>query len=303
MAGARIEEVPDETEGNRPAPSIEDVGENSPILEEIVPQEDDTHQEQGAPEDEAYPDEPIGEWQTEASHYQWDDEYDEGPSSSYRVGAMRTLAQGYATRRRSYVARYVYDGGLQAPPVEHNTRVAAGVVDRKAEPMYDHRARKKDSSRPKRPRDENETISIFWEINGTRAHCLLDSGCEGVMMSPDFARATGIKTFSLERPISLQMACIGSRSVINYGARATIKIANQSVDEYFDIANVDYYDVIIGTPLLRRLGMSLDFKGQGSVRVGNIVIPNGANSTVKDRENAPPMNAGAAKPQPSPRTH
>jgi hypothetical protein len=91
--------------------------------------------------------------------------------------------------------------------------------------------------------------------------------------------------------------------VINYGARATIKIAEQSTEEYFDIANVDYYDVIIGTPLLRRLGMVLDFSGQGSIRIGDIVIPNGANAEVEERENIPPLNAGAAKPQQSTRLH
>ena len=33
---------------------------------------------------------------------------------------------------------------------------------------------------------------------------------EGVLLSPEFTRATGIKTFALEKPIALQLACIGS---------------------------------------------------------------------------------------------
>ena len=71
------------------------------------------------------------------------------------------------------------------------------------------------------------------------------------MISPDFARATGVKTFELKRPIGLQLACVGSKSTINYGAHATIVFGNQSIDEYFDVANIDYYDAILGTPFLR----------------------------------------------------
>ena len=38
------------------------------------------------------------------------------------------------------------------------------------------------------------------------------------MISPHYAQATGIKTFinKLEQPIGLQLACMGSKSTINY---------------------------------------------------------------------------------------
>ena len=126
---------------------------------------------------------------------------------------------------------------------------SAGAIDKTVEPLYDHRARQgADGTWPERPCDEHQTISGYWEINGTRAHCLLDSGCEGVIISPDFACATGVKMFELERPIGLQLACVGSKSTINYGAHATIVFGNQIIDKYFDVANIDYYDVILGTP-------------------------------------------------------
>ena len=47
--------------------------------------------------------------------------------------------------------------------------------------------------------------------------------------------------------------------MINYGTRATIKIGCKVVEEYFDIANVEHYDVILGTPFLRKMGIVLDF--------------------------------------------
>ena len=108
-----------------------------------------------------------------------------------------------------------------------------------------------------------------------KAHCLLDSGSEGVLLTPEFTRAMGIKTFALEKPIALQLACIGSRSMINYGTCATIKIGHKVVEEYFDITNVEHYDVILGTPFLRKMGIVLDFRSPGMARIGNEVIPNG----------------------------
>ena len=96
----------------------------------------------------------------------------------------------------------------------------------------------------------------YWKINGVKAHCLLDSRSEGVLLSLEFMQATGIKTFALEKPIVLQLACISSRSMINYGTRVTIKIGCKVVEEYFDIVNVEHYYVILGTPFLRKKGGS-----------------------------------------------
>ena len=83
-----------------------------------------------------------------------------------------------------------------------------------------------------------------------KAHCLLDSGCEGVMISPDFTQATGLVASKLEDPIGLQLACIGSKSTINYGAMSTIIFGNKHIEEYFNVANINYYDVILGTLFL-----------------------------------------------------
>jgi hypothetical protein len=74
--------------------------------------------------------------------------------------------------------------------------------------MYHHQS--KHRTRPDWPCHENCTLLGYWEINGMKAHCLLDSGSEGVLLSPEFMRATGMKTFALEQPIALQLACIGS---------------------------------------------------------------------------------------------
>ena len=44
------------------------------------------------------------------------------------------------------------------------------------------------------------------------------------------------------------------------------------VEEYFDITNIDYYDVILGTPFLRKLNIMLDFTSPGVIRIGTTVV-------------------------------
>ena len=60
-----------------------------------------------------------------------------------------------------------------------------------------------------------------------KAHCLLDSGSKGVLLSLEFTQAMGTKTFAQEQPIALHLACIGSQSMINYGTHAIIKIGHK----------------------------------------------------------------------------
>ena len=99
----------------------------------------------------------------------------------------------------------------------------------------------------------------MWEIGGVKAHCLIDSGCEGIMISPEFTRAVKIKTFTLEKPIGIQLAVTGSKSIINCGTNTTIKINSNELKEYFDVVNIDYYDAILGTPFLKKYEVIIDF--------------------------------------------
>ena len=81
--------------------------------------------------------------------------------------------------------------------------------------------------------------------------------------------------FALEKPIALQLACIGSQSMINYNTHMTIKIGCKVVEEYFDIVNIEHYDMILGTPFRRKMGIVLDFRSPGMAWIGNKVIPTG----------------------------
>ncbi|KIJ24717.1 hypothetical protein M422DRAFT_122506, partial [Sphaerobolus stellatus SS14] len=106
---------------------------------------------------------------------------------------------------------------------------------------------------------------------GTKAHCLLDSGCKGIMISSDFVHANKLPKFELEKPVILQLACVGSKSTVQYGLTVKILLGKEKYDEYFDIANVDYYDVILGTPFLHRFGILLDFKNN-CVQMGKLIV-------------------------------
>ena len=72
-------------------------------------------------------------------------------------------------------------------------------------------------------------------------------------------------------PIALQLACIGSRSTINYGAKATIKFGDQRIKEHFDVTNIEYYDVILSIPFLKRLGICL--RNPACILIGNKEVP------------------------------
>ena len=60
--------------------------------------------------------------------------------------------------------------------------------------------------------------------------------------------------------------------MINYRTHVTIKIGCKVVKEYF---NIEHYDMILGTPFLRKMRIVLDFRNPGIIQIGNKVIPTG----------------------------
>ena len=122
----------------------------------------------------------------------------------------------------------------------------------------------------------NQPILVFWEVGGIKAHCLINSGCEGIMISPSFIRVAKIEPFPLENTIGIQLAVTGSKSGINYGANATIKYNEKELKEYFDIVNIDYYDTILGMEFLRKHKVIIDFVNH-CLKIKDKIICNQAN--------------------------
>ncbi|KZV83980.1 hypothetical protein EXIGLDRAFT_569313, partial [Exidia glandulosa HHB12029] len=100
------------------------------------------------------------------------------------------------------------------------------------------------------------------------AYTLIDTGTDTDMVSSEFAQAAKVKTFRLDAPVGLQMACIGSRSKINYGARADLAVGKLLIkNKYLDIANIDRYDMILGVPFLWEAKAILNFADGGKLTI------------------------------------
>jgi Zinc knuckle len=121
------------------------------------------------PQDEGQNDELIAdEWEPEEAQYQFDDEEDatDDNTVTYRTSAIIIAPDDVAITKVMVV------------------RSKTTTPNSTAEPMYHHRS--KHRTRPDQPGHENCALSGYWEINGVQAHCLLDSGSEGVLLSPEF---------------------------------------------------------------------------------------------------------------------
>ena len=113
----------------------------------------------------------------------------------------------YSWDELEYKANYVRF--ISDKSTERQVQIASAVVNKLEEPVYDHRTRIRERSRPLWKHNDNQPVSVFWEIVGTKAHCLIDSGCEGIMLSPNFIRVAKIEPFPLDKPIGIQLT-IGS---------------------------------------------------------------------------------------------
>ena len=52
---------------------------------------------------------------------------------------------------------------------------------------------------------------------GVKAYTLFESGSTTDAMSPEFAKVAKMPLYTLERPMTLKLGCVGSKSKINFG--------------------------------------------------------------------------------------
>ena len=101
---------------------------------------------------------------------------------------------------------------------------------------------------------------------------MLDMGSTSNFVSPAFMTVHRIRTFPLEQQLTLQLGCVGSRSGITHGAHAQMRIGAFDAQLYFDIANIDHYDCILGIPFLWQNAAIVDF-GRQVLRIGRGDVP------------------------------
>jgi hypothetical protein len=116
--------------------------------------------------------------------------------------------------------------------------------------------------------DEKECLATWVTVGDLAAWTLWDSGSTTTGITPTFAELAKIKVDTLEDPHMLQLGTVGSRSIIKYGVDAAIAVANVRDTAYVDIANFEHFDMIIGTPWMRKHNVLLDF-------TANCVVVNG----------------------------
>ena len=134
-----------------------------------------------------------------------------------------------------------------------------------------------------RPIRKIKCMTVYVEIMGVKALALLDSGCSIDCISPGFATVTRLPTFALDKPIPLQLGCVGSKSVINFGVHVDVSLASNAERNYFDVVNLDHYDVVLGIPFMVKWGIILDFN-QNCVRWRDVTIPSTAMVELDERQ-------------------
>jgi hypothetical protein len=142
-------------------------------------------------------------------------------------------------------------------------------------------------------------IEGYMRINGHKAHVLLDGGSTLDMVSANFVVVHKLDMFQLKTPLKLQMAMSGSRSVINYGVKAELQVGGLKEQRYFDVVNLDRYQVILGTPFLKHHGVMLNYTDHGSFKLDGRWFP------VMDLEVVKPImkGKGKAEEKAKPRAH
>ena len=207
-------------------------------------------------EEVVIPDEPDIALEDDAGHL--DDHY----SSAYGDSRYQFSEAG---------SSFIGSRAVRVIPLEAEDAVNARVTRAskpgisKPQVIESNRARYKvgPGPQPNRNKRLQRCIEVSVPVNGLIARVLLDGGSNTNMVSPEFATVAKIPAIELQEQMTLQLAVTGSRSKINYGAWAQVKLGSINPKVYFDIANIDGYDVILGTPFMWEHAISPIFEEDG----------------------------------------
>ncbi|EIM79061.1 uncharacterized protein STEHIDRAFT_164046 [Stereum hirsutum FP-91666 SS1] len=130
----------------------------------------------------------------------------------------------------------------------------------------------KSGKQPVRGKREAIVLAVEIDIAGLKCYTLFDSGSTTNAISPDVAVVSKTPLVELDEPMTLQLGTVGSKSTINYGTHALAKMGTSSFEAYYDVANIDYYDAILGTPFLLQHKVILDF-GKKAVEIDGQTYP------------------------------
>ncbi|KAG8942182.1 hypothetical protein FRC00_011969, partial [Tulasnella sp. 408] len=173
-----------------------------------------------------------------------EDRREKGPSRS----GQATHSQMHPTYQSPRTSRSVH---LNASSVKDKRPQKRKVLDR----LERNSARTKDFTRL-----VPSALVVEVRINGQPARALIDSGSLADFMSTKLADQLRLRTEQLEKPMSVQLAVTGSRTVVNTSATVEFELQGVREQRRFDIINLENYDIILGTPFLyqHKVGMAFN---------------------------------------------
>ena len=93
-----------------------------------------------------------------------------------------------------------------------------------------------------------KSVIIRVIVDGSPLRALVDSGLLGDFMSSTVVDQLKLKHTILDKPLGLQLAVQGSRSKITATVDVDYSYQNIKNVQCFDVANLNNYDMILGTP-------------------------------------------------------
>ncbi len=79
-------------------------------------------------------------------------------------------------------------------------------------------------------------------------------------MLPAFADILKVTVSRLRTPVVLQLGMVGSHAKINFRTYSQVESDGFQGLEYFNVVNIDKYDIIVGTPFMHQNKVILDFE-------------------------------------------
>src|ERR1700743_782421 len=104
-----------------------------------------------------------------------------------------------------------------------------------------------------------EPIIVAVKVNGQTIRALLDTGSMADFISTTVVEQLKLPKEIYEKPLAVQLAVHGSRSKINCRTTVWFQYKIITCDQRFDVANLDNYDAILGTPFLYQHQVAIAF--------------------------------------------
>lgn len=91
-------------------------------------------------------------------------------------------------------------------------------------------------------------IVIEVKVNANSARALEDPGSLSDFISAKLVDQLNIPTFALDKPIPVQLATTGSRTVVNCSVEREMAYQNMKEKRNMDVISLDEYGIVLGTP-------------------------------------------------------